>query len=132
MARILKEEGTNARCMNKFYLAIVQAELLYGSESWVVTAREWKKLRSFHRRAVRYMTGNHIRKMEGGWEYPQHEDLFQKCGLSQIETYIEKRRGTLWSYLKTNRSELMEEAMGMGKHCRDVKKILWWDQKYTM
>ena len=78
------------------------------------------------------MTGNHIRKMEGGWEYPKHEDLFQKCGLSQIEHYIEKRRGTLWSYLKMNRSELMEEAMGMGKHGRDVKKILWWDQKYTL
>ena len=40
VARILKEEGTNARCMSKFYLAIVQAVLLYGSESWVVTARE--------------------------------------------------------------------------------------------
>ena len=31
IARVLKEEGANARTMSKFYLTIVQAVLLYGA-----------------------------------------------------------------------------------------------------
>ena len=131
VAKILKQEGSNAKCMAKFYLAIVQAVLLYGSESWVITERDWRKLRGFHQRAIRYMTGKHIRKLEMGWEYPQHQKLLVECNLDPIESYIEQRRGTLWSYLKIHREDLLKEAMGMKRHCRDVKKIFWWDQNYT-
>ena len=62
VAKILKQEGANSVCMGKFYLAIVQALLLYGSESRVISAKNLKKLESFHKRAVRHMTGQHIRK----------------------------------------------------------------------
>ena len=26
--------------------------LLYGSDTWVITERDWKRLRSFHKRAI--------------------------------------------------------------------------------
>ena len=76
------------------------------------------------------MTGDHIRKVEDGWEYPRHKTLLGKCGLSEIEKYIEKRRGTLWGYLEKFKDGLMKEAMAIKKHCRDPNKIFWWDQKY--
>ena len=60
IAKILKREGSNAKTMAKFYMAIVQAVLLYGSDSWTINKANWKKLNSFHKRATRYMTGEHI------------------------------------------------------------------------
>ena len=76
VAKILKTEGANAKCMAKFYITIVQAVLLYGADSWVVTQRDLAKLRSFHNRALRYITGRHIRKRsEISWEYPNHTVL---------------------------------------------------------
>ena len=63
LAKILKQEGANAKTMAKFYMAVVQAVLLYGADSWTITERNWKKLEAFQNKAVRYMTGKHIRKV---------------------------------------------------------------------
>ena len=71
IAKILKRESADAVCMAKIYPAVVQAVLLYEADSWVVSDRNMKRLRSFHRRALRYMTGDHIKKDgDGVWEYP--------------------------------------------------------------
>ena len=76
------------------------------------------------------MTGQHIRKMGEEWEYPNHGDLMLKCGLFDIKTYIERRRGTLRKYIEENRANLLIEAMKIKRHCRDVNKIMWWEQKW--
>ena len=66
VAKVIKREGASAKIMGRFYLAVVQAVLLYGSDSWVINERDWKRLRSFHKRSIRHMTGEHIRKREEG------------------------------------------------------------------
>ena len=63
IAKILKREGADAVCMARFYLTVVQAVLLYGADSWVVTDKDMLKLKSFHQRAIRHMTGAHIQKL---------------------------------------------------------------------
>ncbi len=60
LGRILSQEGTNPTAMASVYKAVVQAVLLYGSESWVLTLAMEKKLQSFHRRCARFITGQHI------------------------------------------------------------------------
>ena len=113
--------------MAKFYLAVVQSVLLYGAESWVVSQRDLKILRSFHRRAVRYMTNNHIRKLdENEWVYPDHDSLERTCGLFDMNTYIKRRRGTLREYFEKFRPDLLREAEVEAKHSKDVNKLLWW------
>ena len=131
VAKILKQEGADAKTMAKFYIAVVQAVLLYGADSWVVKKGDMNRLRSFHLRAVRYMTGVHIRKEGEEWSYPDHEVLLEKCGLLPINVYVERRRGTLREYLEKNRKEVIEMAEGCGNHCRDPNKLLWWKQKYV-
>ena len=129
VGKILKTEGMNPKIMSKFYLTIVQAVLLYGSDSWVVKKRDHDALRSFHRRAVRYMTGQHIRKLgENQWNYPAHELLLKKCGLLEIDIYIARRRGTLRKYLEENRLGLLQDAEKTKRHAKDVNKIMWWNQ----
>ena len=89
------------------------------------------KLRSFHRRAIRHITGKHIRKIsDGECDYPNHSELMFRGGLFPIEKDIERRRGNSRRYLEENRKELTEETKKVGNHCKDANKILWWKQKY--
>lgn len=79
IAGLLKREGANAVLMARFYSAVVQSILLYGADSWVISQRDLSKLRSFHLRAVRYITGELIRKTEDNvWVYPDHVKLLKK------------------------------------------------------
>ena len=96
----------NAKCMAKFYITVVQAVLLYGVDTWSVTQRDMGKLESFHRRAIRHMTGRHIQKVtDEDWRYPNHKELLKKCNLYPMGVYIERRRGTLRKSLENNRKE---------------------------
>ena len=116
--------------MAVFYRTIIQAVLLYGAETWAVSKTNLRKLRSFHHRAIRYMTRRHIWKLEEGkWEYPDHEELRKKCRLARIETEIEKRKENLRTFLTEERPELWEEAKRTKPPARDVRKVLWWEQK---
>ena len=52
--------------MGKFYVVVVQAVLLFGAETWVVTPRLEKALEGFHHRAVRSMSGMvHVLQLDG-------------------------------------------------------------------
>ena len=133
IAKILKAEGANAKCMSKFYMTIVQAVLLYGADTWVIKKQDMDRLRSFHKRALRYMTGEHIRqKGDNTWEYPDHQDLLKKCSLFPIETYIQRRRGTLRRYMDDCRSELLDKTKLCPRHSRDAHKLVWWEQEYII
>ena len=129
----MKDEGTNAKTMAKFYITIVQAVLLYGADTWVTSKRNMTRLNSFHKPVVQYLTGKHIRKHdEENWEYPNHDVLLKECGLLPLEVYIERRQGTLRTYLQEYRADLLTEADKITKHCKDVNKILWWNQPWKI
>ena len=131
LARILKREGANAVCMGRFYLVVVQAVLLYGSDSWTITEGNLKRIRSFHNRAVRYLTGKHSCKRNEIWEYPNHQELCKETGILPIEKYIERRRGTLRRYLETNRKDLLTKATQCKPHKHHPRKVLWWKQTWV-
>ena len=54
---------------------VVQAVLLFGAETWVITPRIEKALESFMHRAARRITGNETR-IRGWWEM----DIFPSEG----------------------------------------------------
>ena len=71
MYRILSSDGADSMTMACFYLAVVQAKLLYGSETWVLSRRLLDRLEHFHARCARYMAHRHIRRLpDSTWEYP--------------------------------------------------------------
>ena len=74
MASILGWEGTFPRVLGVLFKAVVQAVLLFGSETWVLTPRMGRALRSFHHRVTRRITGRPPNQWEDGiWEYPPLE-----------------------------------------------------------
>ena len=68
-------------------MTVVQAVLLYGADSWVISERNMRKLEAFHRRAIQHMMGEHIRKVAADeWVHPDHRKLLFKCRLFPINT----------------------------------------------
>ena len=57
MVKILGREGADKRMVGQLYVAVVQAVLFFGSETWVVTPRLDKAPSGFHHRVVRRMAG---------------------------------------------------------------------------
>ena len=48
VAHVLKRDGASARTMSKFYIAVVQAILLYGADLWTIARRDHAALERFH------------------------------------------------------------------------------------
>ena len=57
MARVIGREGADPKVSRTFYIAVTQAVLLFGSETWVLTARMERALDTFQSRVARKLTG---------------------------------------------------------------------------
>ena len=49
---VLGKEGSDDRTLGRFYVAVFQTVLLYGSEIWVMAPRIGENLRGFHHRVA--------------------------------------------------------------------------------
>ena len=124
-AALLRKEGVEPRVMGYFYKAIVQAVLLYGSETWVVADSVIQQLRSFHSRAARFITQRHIRPNgEGIWICPPTVDVLAEAGLHSIDEYIRRRKNTVSAFT---------EGRPLYAACLRSKPILnrkvWWSDR---
>ena len=74
----------------------MQATLLFGSDTWVVTPCVLQTLEGFHHRVVQQITGN-IPKIwpDGGWEYPPIAEALREAGIKDLEVYIRRRQNTV-------------------------------------
>ena len=65
------KEGVDRINSGRFYVTVVQAVFLFGSEMWVMTPRLEKAVEGFHHQAVRQMAGMGTKcKRNGTWVYP--------------------------------------------------------------
>ncbi len=103
VGKVLRGENTSPTIATKFYLAVVQAILLYGSKTWVISPQAMVRLERFHIRAAWRMAQRH--KPRPGprkeWIYPKSEDVLKECGMTTIAEYIHIHRQTIAVYLAT-------------------------------
>ncbi len=57
VSRVLRAENASRKVCGVFYKAVVQAQLLFGSETWKLSPASLKSLEGFHIRATRRMVG---------------------------------------------------------------------------
>jgi hypothetical protein len=130
IGRILSKESAKPRVMASFYKAIIQSVLLYGAESWAISELTLCKLRSFHRRCARYITGQHIRENpDGSWTHPDSARTLEAAGLFTIEEYIERRRSTVMGYA-VERS-IYRRCLRSKPIASNVNQLVWWTINYT-
>jgi hypothetical protein len=112
----------------KFYKAVIQAILPYGSKTWNLTASALARLEGFHIRTVYKMAQEHQPRQGANhvWTYPRSADVLEECGMWTIVEYIRKRQDTIAVYVAT-RSIL--EACRVGERQRGSMPRQWWWEK---
>ena len=81
LLRILSREGAEKRVSGNFFKAVVQAVLLLGAETWVLTPRIYRALESFQHGATRRITGRQPRRRgDGQWTYPPMKEAIREAG----------------------------------------------------
>jgi hypothetical protein len=89
VSRVLRAENASPKVCGVFYKAVVQAVLLFGSETWKLSPLSLKSLEQFHIRAARRMAGMQPAKNpDGTWKYPSSKDVLKAVGLKMIDHYI--------------------------------------------
>ena len=79
-----------------FYRAVVQAILLYGSETWFLSASMAKRIEGTHTDFLRMITGKRAKKLEDGtWKTPGAEGIREAAGTQSDRIYIERRQATM-------------------------------------
>jgi hypothetical protein len=130
--QVLRGKNVAPRVAAKFYKAVVQAVLLYGSETWNLTRAALARLEGFNIRAAYKMVRKYQPKRgaDGVWIYPSSKDVLQECSLRTIKDYIRKRRDTIAIYVATRP---ILEACRQGERQRgSMPRQWWWEQLITL
>jgi hypothetical protein len=94
VGQVLTVDNTPPKVSAKFYKAVVQSVLLYGSRTWNLMTTTLARLEGFHIRAAYRMAEKHKPKKRPnhGWVYSRSSDVLQECGMATILHYINVRR----------------------------------------
>ncbi len=86
VGQVLRSEHTPPRVAAKFYMVVVQAMLLYGSKTWVLSPMALAHLEGFHIRTAYQMARQHKPRRGPGnaWIYPKSEDVLEECSLCTV------------------------------------------------
>ena len=130
VSRVLERTGASPRVRGMFYKAVVQAVLLYGCESWVITDSMRKVLEGFHHRIARRISGLVAQRIgDNQWEYPPIADALEAAGLWTMKEYIRRRQATVEQYIATRPIYQLcttaETQPGTSRFMR------WWQQDHS-
>jgi hypothetical protein len=91
-------DHTPPKVSAKFYMAVAQSVLLYGSKTWNLTTTTLAWLEEVHICTAYRMAEKHKPKKgpNHGWVYTRSSDLLQECGMATILHYINVRRATMF------------------------------------
>jgi hypothetical protein len=126
--KVLWGENTSPTVAAKFYLAVVQAVLLYGSKTWVISPQAMAQLEGFHIRATWHMAQRH-KPQQGPWKewiYPKSEDVLKECGMMTIAEYVHIHRQTIVVYVSTR--PILQKCRQGEQQRGAVPHPWWWEQ----
>ena len=128
VGQILRGENVGPRIAAKFYKAVVQAVLLYGSETWNLTKSALARLEGFHIRAAYKMARKHRPKRgaNGIWVYPKTADVLEECGMLTLAEYIQVRRQTIATYVATR--PIFTACVEGERRRGSMPRQWWWEQ----
>ena len=131
LSRVLRKENASAKVSGMFYKATVQAVLLFGSETWVMTPALLRGLEGFHVRAARRMTGMMPRKKyDGSWVYPDSAKVLEAAGMRSIAHYVGVRRAHILQYIAGR--PIYELCMEAKRKRGTGRKTFWFEQEMIL
>ncbi len=132
VGQVLTADNTPPKTSAKFYKAVVQFVLLYGSETWNLTTTTLARLEGFHIRAAYRMAEKHKPKKgpNHAWAYPPSSNVLQECGMATILHYINVRRATIFQYMVD--WSIYEACKGGERRRGSPPRQWWWEQKMSL
>ena len=124
---MLGRECVDPKESRAFYIAVTQAVLLFGSETWVLAARMEKSLDIFQSNVARKIMGRQPRRRKYRiWFYPPLAGVIKETGMVGTRTSILRRQNTVAQFIATRLIlDLCEQATR--RPGAWVSKR-WWDQ----
>ena len=128
VGQVLRGENTAPRAAAKFYKAVVQAVLLYGSETWNLTQSALARLEGFHVRAAYKMARKHQPRRGANkvWVYPKSADVLEECKMVTIAEYIQVCRQTIATYVATR--PIFTACVEGKQQQGSMPRQWWWEQ----
>ncbi len=128
IGQVLRSKNATRWVAAKFYKAVVQAVLLYGSKTWNLTNAVLAWLEGFHVQAAYRMAQVHRPKRVAGnqWEYPKTSDLLEECGMATMQHYIQKCRATIVIYIAD--WPILEACRQGGRKHGSHPRQWWWER----
>ena len=92
ISHVQRAEIASPQTCGMFYKAIMQAILLYASETWSLSPSSQKRLEGINIRAAWRMSGlRPEKKPDWSWTYPRSADVLKAVGLQTIAHYMDMR-----------------------------------------
>ena len=108
-------------------MAMVLVVILFESETWVMTPRLEKALKSFHHKTVRRMAGMAPKhRKDKIWVYPPIGAALEIMRLDEIGVYITQCYNMVAQYIAT--SPIMELCLAAEPNTGLQLSRRWWDQ----
>ena len=127
MAKVLGREGEDPKVSGTFYIAVTQQVLLFGAETWVLTAKMKKALDAFQGREARKLTGRHPQRgRDGEWYYPSLAGAMKEAGIVWIRTLILRRQNTVAQFIATRPILDLCEKSNIRPGAQVTRR--WWEQ----
>ncbi len=125
VGQVLHGENTAPGIAAKFYKAVVQAVLLYGSETWNLTNLALARLKGFCVCGAYKMARKHRPKRDanGVWVYPKTVDVLEECGMATTVVYIQSCCQTIAVYVAMRP---IFKACMEGKWRQGLMPHQWW------
>ena len=92
LGELLQREGAEPTVLKNIYRAVVQAVLLFGAETWVLTERMFRLLEGMHMSFLRQSTRKQAtRRRYGSWRQALAEAVLREAGTHTLRTYVARR-----------------------------------------
>ena len=125
MSRILSREGETPQVSRLFFKAVIQAVLIFGVETWVVTPRMGKTLGGFRTQVERLLTGKlPLRTTDGTWKYTSAAAAREAVSFLTMEEYVRRRQNTVAQYIATR--SLLVLCEGLERDPGVQVGMRWW------
>ena len=97
---IISREGAAQRVSRFFFKSVVQAVLIFGADTWLVTPRMGKALGGFWNQTARRLKGHLPRRTPyRRWRYTLAAAARYEAGFLMMEEYIRRQQNTVAHYI---------------------------------
>ena len=91
--KLLRREEADTTVLAKFYRAVVQAVLLFGAETWVLTETMIQRLEGAHVSFLRQVTRKQaMQRRDGFCLKVMEEAVLQGAGTHTLRTYVDRKQ----------------------------------------